>query len=36
MKPLMEKRKHESNGSSAGPASQETRAILLHLVTDSP
>lgn len=35
MKPLMDKRKHESNGSNIVLESQETRAVLPDLATDS-
>lgn len=35
MKPLMDKRKHESNGSNTELGSQETRAVLPDLATDS-
>lgn len=35
MKPLMDRRKHESNGSNTVRESQETRAVLPDLATDS-
>lgn len=35
MKPLMDKRKHESNGSNTVLESQETRAVLPDLAADS-